>query len=123
MGEARCVFCDIVRGDGPAEFVASWPKAIAIRPLNPVVAGHVLVLPTKHVRDAGEDPDVTAITMRLAAVLAPTVAGQGDYNIITSAGPAATQSVFHLHIHVVPRSAGDDLPLPWTPQQAAGGAA
>lgn len=44
-------------------------------------------------------------------------------NLITSKGDAATQSVLHLHVHVVPRQADDDLPLPWTPQHAACAAA
>lgn len=108
-----CIFCQIVRGEAPAEFVASWPEVIAIRPLAPVVPGHVLVLPTCHVRDAGEYPDVTATTMRKAALLARMLL-PADYNIITSAGPAATQTVFHLHIHIVPRVFGDGLALPWT---------
>lgn len=110
---AVCIFCQIVAGDAPAEFVASWPETIAIRPLNPVVPGHVLILPTRHVRDAGEDPDVTATTMRMAAVLARLLL-PADYNIITSAGAAATQTVFHLHLHLVPRTPGDGLALPWT---------
>jgi histidine triad (HIT) family protein len=109
----RCVFCAIVAGEAPAQMVASIPGSIAVRPLNPVVPGHVLVLPTTHVRDAADDPDITAATMRHAAVLAPMVT-PGQFNLITSAGPAATQTVFHLHIHIVPRSEGDGLALPWT---------
>jgi histidine triad (HIT) family protein len=108
-----CVFCAIIRGDQPADMVASLPEAIAIRPLNPVVPGHVLVLPTTHVRDAGDNPVITAATMRMAAGLVHFTMPEA-YNIITSAGEAATQSVFHLHIHLVPRLPGDGLSLPWT---------
>jgi histidine triad (HIT) family protein len=110
-----CVFCKIVAGDAPAEIVGQWPETIAIRPLNPVVPGHTLVLPTTHVRDAGEDPDVTATTMRRVARLSRVIL-PADFNIITSAGPAATQTVFHLHVHLVPRVPGDGLALPWTGQ-------
>jgi histidine triad (HIT) family protein len=114
---ASCVFCAIAAGQAPATIVREWPGALAIRPrgggVNP---GHVLVIPRLHVADAGVDPAVSALTMAAAAEL---MAEYDNANIITSRGPAATQTVFHLHIHVVPRATGDGLPLPWTPQQQA----
>lgn len=109
-----CVFCAIVAGQAPATVVAEWPDALAIVPHRPVVPGHVLVIPRTHVRDFADDPEVTAATMRRAAELA-----RGPANLITSAGEEATQTVFHLHVHIVPRADGDGLPLPWTPQQEA----
>lgn len=108
MSRVACVFCQIVRG-ASAEVVATWPDALAIQPLRPVVAGHLLVLPRVHVPDAMTDPVVTAATMQRAASIA-----HPPCNLITSAGWAATQTVFHLHIHIVPRSDGDGLHLPWT---------
>jgi histidine triad (HIT) family protein len=110
-----CVFCDIATGRKPATVVRDWPDVFAIVPLNPVVEGHTLVIPKAHVRDATVNPAVTGAVMRRAAQFAREAGG--DCNLITSMGPAATQSVPHLHAHVVPRSAGDGLPLPWTPQQ------
>jgi len=110
-----CVFCKIVKGDGPATIIRFWDDAIAIVPLNPVVEGHVVVLPKTHVTDAAEDEDVTGATMRRTAELARERYDQ--FNIITSAGPAATQTVFHLHVHIVPRYTDDGLALPWTGQQ------
>ena len=104
----RCVFCGIIAGTEPATIVRRWPDAIAVVPLGPVVAGHLLVIPTAHVRDALTNPDVTAATMRRAAELAPH-----PCNLITSAGREATQSVFHLHVHIVPRAVDDGLALPW----------
>ncbi|KUH36133.1 HIT domain-containing protein [Streptomyces kanasensis] len=83
--------------------------------------GHVLVIPRVHVADAIEDPDVTAAAVRRAAQYAAEAGG--DLNLITSVGADATQTVFHLHWHVVPRTAGDGLPLPWTPQHTARAAA
>ncbi|MET4921133.1 HIT domain-containing protein [Streptomyces sp. PSRA5] len=109
MGEP-CVFCDINTGLAPATFVHEWYDAIAILPLNPVIAGHTLVIPKRHVADFVEDPDVSAATSRRAAQLA---ADMGPCNLITSRGREATQSVFHLHMHIVPRSDGDGLALPW----------
>jgi histidine triad (HIT) family protein len=105
-----CVFCRIVAGTDPATMVAWWPDAVAFLPLNPVVVGHTLVIPRAHVRDAVEDPGVTAFTMMRAVELA---SGLPASNILTSVGKAATQSVMHLHIHVVPRSVGDQLMVPW----------
>lgn len=104
-----CAFCAIVDGRAPATVMRRWRDAIAIVPLNPVTEGHVLVIPRWHVVDALEEPQVTADVMRYAAEYA-----QRPANIITSAGVEATQTVFHLHVHVVPRREGDGLALPWT---------
>lgn len=107
-----CVFCQIVAGNSPATVVESWPDALAIVPLGPVTEGHVLVIPRAHVRDFVEDPVVTAATMARAAQLAQTY-DIAPANLITSAGREATQSIFHLHVHVVPRRENDGLALPW----------
>lgn len=112
MTEQPCPFCEIVVGRAPANYVHEWPDTIAITPLNPVVDGHTLVIPKVHVTDFGEDPMVTATTMHRAAEIArvwPAV----PMNLITSRGREATQSVFHLHLHLVPRAEGDGLALPW----------
>ncbi|MFC9478873.1 HIT family protein [Streptomyces griseus] len=111
---ASCVFCGIVAGLAPADVVREWDDVIAIRPIDPVTPGHVLVIPHTHVADVGERPLVSARTMACAAELAAVLPAA---NVITSKGRAATQTVAHLHLHVVPRTAGDTLPLPWTPQQ------
>lgn len=105
---STCPFCEIVAGTAPATFVRRWPDAVAIVPLGPVVDGHVLVIPTAHVADATEDPVVSAAVMARAAEIATP-----PCNLITSAGVEATQSVFHLHVHVVPRAVDDGLALPW----------
>jgi histidine triad (HIT) family protein len=118
MREPGCVFCDIVAGEAPATLVGSWAHAIAIKPRGGVHPGHVLVIPRTHVRDVGENPAVSALTMACAAKLAANLPAA---NVITSKGAAATQTVFHLHIHVVPRTPGDGLHLPWTPRHDTGG--
>jgi histidine triad (HIT) family protein len=105
-----CVFCEIVAGQAPATVVQEWDDALAIVPLGPVVDGHTLVIPKQHVADYGENPNVSAATMRRAAELA---AGEEPMNVITSRGREATQSVFHLHLHLVPRAENDGLALPW----------
>lgn len=115
--ERHCAFCRIVAGEAPATMIQEWPDALAIRPRSGGVAtGHVMVIPRVHVPDAGADPVVTGAVMTRAAQLVGELAAA---NLITSKGSAATQTVYHLHVHVVPRLAGDGLPLPWTPQQQA----
>jgi histidine triad (HIT) family protein len=118
LGEcvSDCVFCRIVAGTAPATVVRRWPGVIAIRPRGGCAPGHVLVIPSVHVTDVGSNPAVSALTMTAAAELA---AEHPACNVITSKGAEATQTVFHLHIHVVPRHAEDALPLPWTPQRNA----
>ena len=105
-----CPFCEIAAGRAPAQVVQEWDDALAIVPLNPVVEGHTLVIPRDHVQDFTTDPDVSALTMFRAAELAQ---GPQPMNLITSRGREATQSVFHLHLHLVPRKADDGLALPW----------
>lgn len=114
--DPTCVFCRIVAGEAPATVVWEWPDALAIVPLNPVTPGHILVLPRVHVPDFTTDPAVSGLTAQRAAELGRDL-GLADANEITSRGPAATQTVWHLHRHLVPRTCGDGLPLPWTPQQ------
>ena len=81
-----------------------------LKPLEPVVPGHLLVVPAQHVEDATENPLVTGIAAGVAARVAMRYPSA---NILTSIGEPATQSVFHLHWHVVPRRDGDGLLLPW----------
>lgn len=112
MAVDECIFCEIIAGREPATIVSQWKNAIAIVPLNPVVEGHLLVIPVWHVEDFIDDPYTTADTMFCAAELAKEKSIK-PANLITSAGRAATQSVFHLHIHIVPRRENDGLALPW----------
>jgi histidine triad (HIT) family protein len=106
----QCVFCDIVAGRAPAQIVRRWPETTAFVPLDPVTPGHLLIVPNEHVRDAVEKPNLTMLTMGRAVSMA---AESDSANILTSIGAPATQSIFHLHIHVVPRATGDMLMVPW----------
>ena len=107
-----CVFCEIVAGRAPAHVVYEWPYALAIVPLDPVVEGHTLVLPKKHTEDFTTSSDGLLWAMVGAAQLAKKLGG--SWNLVTSKGRAATQSVFHLHIHLIPRHEDDGLALPWS---------
>jgi histidine triad (HIT) family protein len=114
MAGPVCPFCEIVAGRAPAEWVVGrdhWPDAVAFVPLDPVTEGHVLIVPKTHVADFTSDPAVSAATVRRAAELAS--GSPRPMNLITSRGREASQTVFHLHLHVVPRTEGDGLALPW----------
>lgn len=108
-----CIFCQIVAGEAPAAIVHEWDDALAFIPLNPVTPGHTLVIPRSHVADFAASPEVSAATMRRAAQFIHWRAPSEAYNLITSRGREATQSVFHLHLHLVPRAKDDGLALPW----------
>jgi len=110
---AECAFCEIIAGNAPAKFVNRNADASAFVPLNPVVEGHVLVVPHRHARYIWElDSSSLAMAVAMAAQLATNIA----CNVIQSNGVAATQTVPHVHFHIVPRSGGDGLMLPWTGQ-------
>lgn len=117
--DETCPFCEIVAGRAPATIVREWSECVAIVPLKPVVEGHVIVMPKLHVADFTTQPCVSAAVMLCASELA-----EAPSNIITSAGREATQSVFHLHLHIVPRADDDGLALPWYSgkRKASGGA-
>jgi len=115
MTMLECPFCEIIMGIARAETVL-WDNdndVVFFRPLNPVAPGHLLAVPYRHVTDFAESPDVTESVMRACAEFVRP----GDWNLITSKGRSATQTIFHLHVHLIPRSAGDGLTLPWTGQE------
>lgn len=120
----RCIFCEIVAGTAPAQFVGrgNVGPIVALEPLNPVTPGHLLVVPRIHVQDAYEHAALTgevfAHASNLASTLGRYVLRYRSVNLITSVGTPATQSIFHLHVHIVPRVHGDGLHLPWTEQVA-----
>jgi histidine triad (HIT) family protein len=107
-----CVFCGRVER-GEFDYDDRW--SVAFRPLRPVTPGHFLVVPRKHVSHALESPRSAGRALEMAGYLANEM-GLESANFITSAGEAATQTVPHLHVHVVPRREGDGLHLPWTGQ-------
>jgi histidine triad (HIT) family protein len=104
----ECPFCNFDK----SKILYDYADVIVFEPLNPVVEGHLLVVPIKHVVDFTDDAQVTGHVMEVASLVAGM--NGGDYNLITSKGKSATQSVFHLHVHLVPREKNDGLTLPWT---------
>lgn len=113
-----CPFCKRIAA---GEYEISDRFAVAFEPLSPVTRGHLLVVPREHVGDAGSSPLAASRTMALAAEIAGPLGWADSYNIITSSGAPATQTVRHLHLHIVPRREGDGLALPWTGQKPLAG--
>lgn len=114
-----CVFCGIVRDsrNDKGMVLAKLPDSVVFVPLNPVAKdGHLLVAPTRHVRDAVENPNVLAHTMA-DAVRYICRMGWVDLGMMINVGPEAGQTVDHLHVHLVRWAPEYDLPLPWTGQK------
>jgi histidine triad (HIT) family protein len=114
-----CIFCKIVAGELPGAIVDEDDRTIAFMDINPATRGHALVIPRKHARSLLEiEPEelaaVTVAAQRLAARLPERLGAEG-VNLLNACGAIAWQTVFHFHIHVIPRYEGDPLRLPWVP--------
>jgi histidine triad (HIT) family protein len=113
------LFCKIVAGDLPAQVVAEDERTVAFMDINPATRGHLLVVPREHSRDllevAPEDLSATALAAKRLAERISQRLGADGVNLLNSCGQAAWQTVFHFHIHVIPRYRGDPLRLPWVP--------
>jgi histidine triad (HIT) family protein len=114
-----CLFCGIAGGEIDAQRVHEDERTVAIMDINPATRGHLLVLPRRHARDLHEiDDEDLAACARTAKVMAARVVerlGADGVTIMQSNGRAAWQTVFHYHVHVIPRYQGDPLVLPWKP--------
>jgi histidine triad (HIT) family protein len=115
-----CIFCKIVAGELPATVVDEDERTIAFMDIAPATRGHALVIPRAHAADLlsvdGEDLKAVALgAQRLAARVKERLGADG-VNLINSCGAVAWQTVFHFHVHVVPRYEDDPLKLPWVPK-------
>ena len=114
-----CLFCKIVAGDIPARIVAETERSVAFMDIRPATRGHLLVIPREHAANIHEiSKDDLAAVYESAKDLAGRVIerlGADGVNLMQSNGAAAWQTVFHFHVHVIPRYAGDPLTLPWVP--------
>ena len=114
-----CPFCrlvlDRIENDGGIAEQIGSSGVFHFEPLNPVTPGHRLFIPAFHYEHAAEAPSATGAVFEWAAWWAAQ--REDDFNLIVNAGPLASQTVQHLHIHYVPRRASDGLTLPWTGQK------
>jgi histidine triad (HIT) family protein len=115
-----CLFCRIISGEVPSTRVDEDEDTVAFMDINPATRGHVLVVPRNHSTDLTEIPEadlaaVAAMGKRIALRQKDRLGADG-VNLLNSCGQVAWQTVFHFHLHVIPRYAGDPLRLPWTPE-------
>jgi histidine triad (HIT) family protein len=121
MSDPDCIFCKIVAGELPATIVDEDEHTISFMDIAPATRGHALVIPRVHSADLlAIEAEQLAATVAGAQRLATRVherLGADGVNLLNACGRAAWQTVFHFHIHVIPRYADDPLRLPWVPQQ------
>jgi histidine triad (HIT) family protein len=114
-----CVFCRIASGELPSTRIDEDERTVAFMDINPATRGHVLVVPREHSADLTEIAEddlaaVAAMAKRIAQRQKERLGADG-INLINSCGKVAWQTVFHFHVHVIPRYATDPLRLPWEP--------
>jgi histidine triad (HIT) family protein len=119
MRDPDCLFCKIVAGEVPATRVREDERTVAFMDINPATRGHMLVIPREHSTNlleiGAEDLAACAEAAKELAALVSDRLGADGVNVLNSCGRAAWQTVFHFHLHVIPRYSGDPLRLPWTP--------
>lgn len=109
-----CVFCAVVAGDAPAVRVFEDDEYLAFLDIRPFTRGHTLVIPKQHSVDLTDTPAATlagmvTIGQRIAQAARASGLHANGNNLVINDGRAAFQSVFHIHLHVVPRRDGDRL--------------
>jgi histidine triad (HIT) family protein len=118
---ADCLFCGIIDGSVPSRMIDSDERTVAFMDIAPATPGHALVVPRRHSADLLEIEvdDLSAVALaaqRLARRMEAVLDADG-INLLNARGAAAWQTVFHFHIHVVPRYEDDPLELPWVPRE------
>jgi histidine triad (HIT) family protein len=114
-----CLFCRIASGELAATRVDEDERTVTFMDINPATRGHVLVIPREHSADllevGAEDLAACAAAAQRIAKVMPERLGADGVNLLNSCGQVAWQTVFHFHLHVIPRYAADPLRLPWEP--------
>jgi histidine triad (HIT) family protein len=119
VADPNCIFCKIVAGELPATIVDEDERTIAFMDISPATRGHALVIPRAHSADLlsiePQDLEAVALACQRLAGRAKERLGADGVNLLNSCGAVAFQTVFHFHMHVIPRYAGDGVRLPWVP--------
>ena len=115
--DADCLFCKIIAGEIPCFKLFENSETLAFMDINPANEGHALVIPKEHGSDVYTASDTAiAATVRTAKKVAAAIdktLNPDGLNLLQCNGPAAAQSVFHFHMHLLPRREGDELKLNW----------
>lgn len=124
--DGECIFCAIAAGRAPAEILFEDEETVAFLDINPAAPGHTLIIPRRHYRNLFDlDPEAGAAVMRtavrMARALREALAPDG-MNLVQANERAAFQSVFHFHVHLVPRWLGDGIASPWRQRPASAAA-
>lgn len=119
MRDPDCIFCKIVAGELAATIVDEDERTISFMDIAPATRGHALVIPREHSPDllGIEADDLAAVSLaakRLAGLVKERLGADG-VNLLNACGAVAFQTVFHFHVHVIPRYEGDAMRLPWVP--------
>lgn len=121
MKDQDCIFCKLANGDIPTNTIYEDEDFRVIMDLSPATRGHSLILPKEHYKNIYEIPDeIAAKAMILAKKMAVkmTNALQADgFNIVQNNNEIAGQTVFHFHIHLIPRYQNDNQKINWVPQK------
>jgi len=120
--DPNCIFCKVVAGEIPGEQIDSDDRTMTVLDINPATRGHAVVITRAHVADLFEVDDENLLAAmraarRVAERMRATLQPAG-FNILHNIGRAAWQSIFHFHVHVIPRYEDDPLQLPWVPGPA-----
>lgn len=120
--DPQCIFCKVIAGEIPSQQIDADERTMTVLDINPATAGHSVVLTRAHTESLFDvdDEDLLAAmraVRRVAQRLRETLDPAG-FNILHNIGRAAWQSIFHFHVHVIPRYEEDPLQLPWLPEPA-----
>ena len=117
MKDTNCIFCKIANGEIPSKTLYEDDKFRVILDLGPASKGHALILPKEHYADLYELPEETAgEVMKLAKKMAEQMTqrlGCEGFNLVQNNGELAGQTVFHFHLHMIPRYKNDSVGLSW----------
>jgi len=119
VSDPDCIFCKIIAGELPGEIIDEDERTVAFMDISPATRGHALVVPRTHARDlleiSADDLAATAVAAQRVAARIKDRLDADAINLLNSCGSAAWQTVFHFHVHVIPRYRDDPLRLPWVP--------
>ena len=122
MRDDNCIFCKLANGDIPTNTIYEDADFRVILDASPATKGHALILPKQHYANMFEmDDEVLAKAAKLAKKVIThekEVLGCDGYNVLQNNGEAAGQTVFHFHMHIIPRIKGDTVNVGWVPGTA-----
>ncbi len=123
MKDDNCIFCKIANGEIPSKTIYEDEKFRVILDLGPATKGHALILPKDHYANIYELPEEMAgNVMKLAKKMATQITeklGCEGFNLVQNNGNLAGQTVYHFHLHLIPRYRADGQTIGWKPQEVS----